>query len=777
MKNLRKLIREAYIKQKVKKSLKEAIEKLLENDKDFMEEVKNVMMDNTEAPVKEPDVKPATPSTTPDPGKDPRKIPNPGPGIKPAPKAKIGNADLKKKDLNEAIIDYSSDELNSFINDAKSIISKKRVISQVDLAKIANKNNIESVDYNTFFKELPADKKRSAPPKGEDRVPVFALVNPNTKKPRIVCQVDYLDNNLLDRVIHMLKHELVHVKQSEKSNGIAGDNLDSPKDKKTYFENKSEIMAFSQSIADILVNQFDAKDIKQALGMIGKVELYYDIKKNVSDKVLNKYHKYIFLYLKNEFSKKQNLNEDAMDFPPGERDRPHPETQKRLEKRGDPKATPFSDVELFNREKDGKTTQEKIASKEYAELINKSKEVGKTNGWGDVFKILDKLAVLEKPYKQRLQQLAKKVVQKELGLPDEVMDNIVAKLLTPNEESIDDVEDQQTPEEEIPLSDEEKRMVGGEVKIRKIMNAMMMGSGYKLFDVLTDFKSELDSINPNLYPLYIRLNPNANLLLWQIPPSNTEIRRPAGSVKLEKKPDEGSEGTQVSAKAYNFAVLLHEIAKGAMEYLLIIRLDKFSDNLRRAIFKQADSYKEEHFMKILGPQIWKQVFYAIEIALDEYEEHNELYGLNNRREMLPLLINKMATMRTTEFINLIDDLLNPGQAEESQRHPPMERIKSMIHGINSSIKEFIDGQTEASAPTANFEIGDDNSDEIDAAINHKRNDWVDDVSNNALEHPEGDAKSYEEMDKNELVEELKNALHNEDYALAAKIRDLINSKS
>ena len=342
----------------------------------------------------------------------------------------------------------------------------------------------------------------------------------------------------------------------------------------------------------------------------------------------------------------QLINEDVMTFPDDESERPHPETKKRLEKRGDQTSTPFADIEMFTREKDGQTTQEKIASKEFAELLAKSREVGRTSGWGEVGQLLFALGQLEKPHKEKLVNLAKKVVKKELGLPDDMMDNIVAELLSPGEGRIDDFDESSAPDaEEIQLTDEEKEIVGGEIKIRKIMNSMMMGGGYKLFDVLKDFKSELDAIDRRLYPIYIKLNPNANLLLWKIPPYDIAGRMPAGSVKLEKKGGEeqseeqseqqqSGDDVQVKAKALNFAVLLHEIAKGALEYLLSIRMKEYSDNLKKAIMDAADAYKEEHFHKILGPQIWKQVFYAIEVALDQYEESNELYGLNNKREII-----------------------------------------------------------------------------------------------------------------------------------------------
>lgn len=475
----------------------------------------------------------------------------------------------------------------------------------------------------------------------------------------------------------------------------------------------------------------------------------------------------------------QLIKEDVMRYPEGESDRPHPETEKRLQKRGDDISTPFADINIFMREKEGQTTQERIASKEFAELIAKSKEVGKSSGWGEVGQLLMALGQLEKPHKAKLVNLAKKVVQKELGLSQDIIDNIAAELLTPGEGRIDDFDQSSSPDpEDIPLTDEEKEIVGGEVKIRKIMNSMMMGAGYKLFDVLKDFKSDLDAIDRRLYPIYTKLNPNANLLLWKVPPYDIAGRMPAGSVKLERKQEdsENNQDLQVKAKALNFAVLLHEIAKGALEYLLIIRLEDFSDNLRKAIFKAADSYKEEHFMKILGPQIWKQVFYAIEVALDEYEQENELYGVENKREFLPLFINKMATMSAEDFNNLIDDLLNPGQAEESGREDPLQRIKNVIDNINTSIKEFLDSQNEETAEDAIFDLGQDNTQNITSSSRENMDGWVEDLETKLNNQEEVSEEDLDSLSIEELTEKLNSALEKENYELAAKIRDIISSK-
>ena len=63
-------------------------------------------------------------------------------------------------------------------------------------------------------------------------------------------------------------------------------------------------MAFSQSIADLLINMDRGRDINDCLSKINKNPLYQDIKKYVDEKTLKRYHKYIYLYLEMEFEKR-----------------------------------------------------------------------------------------------------------------------------------------------------------------------------------------------------------------------------------------------------------------------------------------------------------------------------------------------------------------------------------------------------------------------------------------------------------------------------------------
>ena len=125
----------------------------------------------------------------------------------------------------------------------------------------------------------------------------------------------------------------------------------------------------------------------------------------------------------------------------------------------------------------------------------------------------------------------------------------------------------------------------------------------------------------------------------------------------------------------------------------------------------------------------------------------------------------------------VDDLLNPGQAEESGRDTPLERIKSMIHELNMQIKAFLDYQDEESARTADFNIGQDNTSAIDSSIENNREDRLDDLAANAQETEEQPSeKTLEDMSIEELTDELNKALEEENYELAARIRDVIDAK-
>lgn len=220
---------------------------------------------------------------------------------------------MKIKKFNEAIVDWETENIKEFYKECLEHITTDSPLIEFDKIKeIGEKHDIEVVNYDTFLSELPNEKmKKDAPKKGE--IEFFGLVNPVTHKARLVIQIPALSKGGLDILYHMLKHENIHVGQkNRKVDKSKGEYLGDIKKLKDYFSNKDEIMAFSQSISDMLLSNSPLlrnpytpkpKNIKDALKGINSNQLWRAIKSNVDDKTLKRYKKYIYLYLQKEFEK------------------------------------------------------------------------------------------------------------------------------------------------------------------------------------------------------------------------------------------------------------------------------------------------------------------------------------------------------------------------------------------------------------------------------------------------------------------------------------------
>jgi hypothetical protein len=77
--------------------------------------------------------------------------------------------------------------------------------------------------------------------------------------------------------------------------------------------------------------------------------------------------------------------------------------------------------------------------------------------------------------------------------------------------------------------------------------------------------------------------------------------------------------TKINIQADIFPVLLHEMAKGVVEYIAYTRYNKIDPKLISSILS-VDSRQSEHRMMLLGPQIYKQLFFLIKEAIAQYDE-------------------------------------------------------------------------------------------------------------------------------------------------------------
>jgi len=219
--------------------------------------------------------------------------------------------------FNENIIDFNTDNVKSFKKELFKELKKKgaghgyfgppKGLNLQELKKIGDKYDIEVVDYETFFRELPTKEDQKTAPRKHGGPPAFALVNPTTHKARVVLIAPKVDIGIGEMICHMLTHENIHIQQFAKIKAKKGklDDYDvapgSPNDRKKYFSDKKEVMAFSHSIVDMLVNQQGCETFEECIKKLDRNPIWGDIRRSCDKDIQNRYKKYIYQYLKKEF--------------------------------------------------------------------------------------------------------------------------------------------------------------------------------------------------------------------------------------------------------------------------------------------------------------------------------------------------------------------------------------------------------------------------------------------------------------------------------------------
>lgn len=204
---------------------------------------------------------------------------------------------LKKFELFEAVIMPSKIEDDSLVNSFQSA------------KEFGDKHGFDVVGYDEFYNSLSEENKKTAPHR--HGAPFFALFNPVTKRPMFVLVDENAARfipNFKEIMLDIIGHERVHAEQSLRK-GKIDYKLPSPLDRKSYFSNKEEIMAFSWTIATELSRVVRSKEEgmeKLQKGIGGQAgHIWFDIKKYCDDKTINRYRKYIYMYLDKIFTKEE----------------------------------------------------------------------------------------------------------------------------------------------------------------------------------------------------------------------------------------------------------------------------------------------------------------------------------------------------------------------------------------------------------------------------------------------------------------------------------------
>jgi hypothetical protein len=243
-----------------------------------------------------------------------------------------------------------------------------------------------------------------------------------------------------------------------------------------------------------------------------------------------------------------------------------------------------------------------------------------------------------------------------------------------------DVEDL-TPQEQLEL----------EKHKRNIINALIQGAAKKGHYVFRkpEVKDELDSIDPQLYPLYNKIMSINDFFYFtmeqMIEMMSQTGQGVAGKVELDGNSDdeEGGEGGEESAdttiKAYGmiFPILCHEIIKGIKEVNARHGLPQDTE-MAQKVMGQTDLLSNEPMQLRIGPQVQE----ALRMVMPDAIFNPSNKGLINWFEM------ELYKIDAKEFLGIMADVISEDKAKNKKAEARFEEIMKEAQKLKEEYDEY-----------------------------------------------------------------------------------------
>jgi hypothetical protein len=288
----------------------------------------------------------------------------------------------------------------------------------------------------------------------------------------------------------------------------------------------------------------------------------------------------------------------------------------------------------------------KLSSNEFNRCVELFLERGENGSAMTAMQLMGEITTIEEPHKESLQELAISVVKEMYSVPDSL--DLRAMIANPNVE--DDCEECEPPEEDM-ISEERKHQLQQHIEKRRILNDIVHGAAVHQWTSAYYIAYErLLEMNEELCPKYNKLSALVNYWNWKfyygdaIPPVLQGVNK--CSVKNKT----------IEAKAMNFPVLIHELSKGVLDYLVSVGIPDLPPHELKYIYSEADKYSHEQWHYFFGPTLWRAMLDTADV----------------RSQELPPIISTMAKLDYVDLSNLcIDITFHPEETGKKQ----METLK------------------------------------------------------------------------------------------------------
>jgi hypothetical protein len=227
--------------------------------------------------------------------------------------------------------------------------------------------------------------------------------------------------------------------------------------------------------------------------------------------------------------------------------------------------------------------------------------------------------------KEELEQLAIKLVKKEMGIPEGAMQFKAELVMQP----MGKAEGMQS-EPELPSEEEIEEFMGDvetfnlERSKRRFINSLIQGAAFKGGHMYVLVSNELNDMDPRLLNLYGVSQALMEHAYW-IFPDMENMAGGGGGQMGQSEVDEETDPPTVKAKAVTFPLLVHELVKGVYE---IFGTHGLPDDPRQQemVLNAEDTLPAEIWDSRLGPIFWEKFMSTYPMELfDEDKKHIQHY--------------------------------------------------------------------------------------------------------------------------------------------------------
>jgi hypothetical protein len=270
--------------------------------------------------------------------------------------------------------------------------------------------------------------------------------------------------------------------------------------------------------------------------------------------------------------------------------------------------------------------------------------------------------------KEELEQLAIKLVKKEMGIPEGAMQFEAELVMQP----MGAAEGMQT-KPELPSEEEIEEFMGDmenfdlERSKRRFINSLIQGAAFKGGHMYVLVSKELNKIDPSLLNLYGVSQSLMEHAYW-IFPDMEGMAGGGGGQMGQSEVDEETDPPTVSARAVTFPLLIHELVKGVYE---IFGSHGLPDDPKQQemILNAEDTLPSEIWDSRLGPIFWEKFMATYPMELfDEDKKHIQHY-----------LFMRFSALDAKEFFRIAQLILNDDPKGK-------QFIQRLVDGIVNDLK-------------------------------------------------------------------------------------------